>query len=74
MEGLTAFLQVVQEQGVFVALFVVLLFYVLKQNAKREDKLTSCLERLGDAFSDIARDVGEIDRKVDILLHKRTEG
>ena len=35
-------------QGIWAVLFVWLLFYVLKQGAKREDRLIACVEKFGN--------------------------
>jgi hypothetical protein len=51
-------------QGPWALLFVMLFFYVLKQNAKREDRLISCLEELSAKYDTIAKDVGEIKELV----------
>lgn len=40
-------------QGIWALLFVALLFYVLKQNAKREDRLLNCLEKLDGIAVDV---------------------
>lgn len=35
-------------QGIWAVLFVSLLFYVLKEHSKREDRLIACVEKFGD--------------------------
>lgn len=47
-------------QGPWALLFVMLFFYVLKENARREDRLIRCLEELSAKYDTIAKDVGEI--------------
>ncbi len=51
-------------QGLFAVLFVALLFYVLRYNEKREERLMSCLERL-------TQDVGEIKSDIEDLKGKK---
>jgi len=50
-------------QGIFAVLFVALLFYVLRYNERREERLMDCLERL-------TTDVGEIKNDIEILKEK----
>ena len=50
-------------QGLFAVLFVALLFYILRYNEKREERLMTCLERL-------ASDVGEIKNDIEGLKEK----
>lgn len=47
-------------QGVFAVLFVYLLFYLLKENSKREEKYQNIIEELSRNFSGIE----EVDKKV----------
>lgn len=47
-------------QGLWAVLFVVLLFYVLKENAKREERLLTCLDILGKQYENLSRDIGEV--------------
>ncbi|HOV80323.1 MAG TPA: BhlA/UviB family holin-like peptide [Bacillota bacterium] len=47
-------------QGLWAVLFVALLFYVLKENAKREERLLSCLDALGKQYESLSRDIGEV--------------
>ena len=51
-------------QGLWAMLFVALLFYVLKNNKEREDKLLSALEKLGGQYEVLARDMHEIKEDV----------
>ena len=50
-------------QGLFAVLFVALLFYVLRYNEKREERLMNCLEKL-------TADVGEIKGAIEDLKEK----
>jgi len=47
-------------QGPWAFLFVILLFWVLRENAKREERLISCLDELSSKYDTIARDVSDI--------------
>ena len=47
-------------QGFFAVLFVALLFYVLKTNQAREERLMACLEKLSQQYENLSRDVNEI--------------
>ena len=49
-----------QSQGPWAFLFVILLFYVLKENAKREERLINCLDELSTKYDIISHDVVEI--------------
>jgi len=54
-------------QGFFAVLFVALLFYVLRYNEKREERLMVCLERLTAQYEGISHDVGEIKNDIEEL-------
>ena len=56
-------IKIAASQGLFAVLFVALLFYVLKHNEKREERLMTCLESL-------TRDVGEIKDDVEELKER----
>ena len=45
-------------------LFVALLFYVLRYNEKREERLMICLERLTTDVSEIKSDIEDLKEKV----------
>ncbi len=47
-------------QGLWAALFVVLLFYVLKTNERRENRLLSSLDQMGKHYECLSKDVGDI--------------
>lgn len=51
-------------QGLFAVLFVALLFYVLKTNEHREERLMSCLERLTEDVGEIRDDIEDLKGKV----------
>lgn len=51
-------------QGLWAVLFVALLFYVLRNNEKRETRLVECLEKMGDQYQCLAGDVKEIREDV----------
>lgn len=57
-------------QGLFAVLFVVLLFYVLRHNEKREERLLACLESLTAQFEGLSHDVGEIKTDIEGLREK----
>jgi hypothetical protein len=40
-------------------LFVALLFYVLRNNEKREERLLGCLEQMGEQYENLSADVKE---------------
>ena len=61
-------LRVAAGQGIWATLFVSLLFYVLKENAKRENKLQEIINKLSDKLNIvefIKKDVQEIKEKVE---------
>lgn len=51
-------------QGLFAVLFVALLFYVLRYNEKREERLMTCLERLTSDVGEIKNDIEDLKEKV----------
>ncbi len=53
-------------QGLWAVLFVALLFYVLKHNEKREERLMACLESLTQDVGDIKDDIEDLKGKVGI--------
>ena len=57
-------------QGIFAVLFVALLFYVLKHNEKREERLLNCLERLTSQYEGLSHDVVEIKDDLEALKEK----
>ena len=59
--------QLAASQGFFAALFVALLFYVLRYNQAREERLVACLEKLTAQYEGISHDVGEIKNDIEEL-------
>ena len=53
-------------QGIFAVLFVALLFYVLRHNERREERLMNCLEKLTEDVGEIKNDIKELKGKVRI--------
>lgn len=51
-------------QGAFAALFVWLLFYVLKENSKREGNYQGIIKELTNLLPTIKQDVEEIKNKI----------
>jgi hypothetical protein len=51
-------------QGFFAVLFVALLFYVLRYNEKREERLMTCLEKLTVDVGEIKSDIEDLKDKV----------
>ena len=51
-------------QGLFAVLFVALLFYVLKHNEKREERLMACLESLTKDVDEIKNDIKDLKERV----------
>ncbi len=51
-------------QGLFAVLFVALLFYVLKHNETREERLMTCLEKLTLDVGEIKSDIEDLKEKV----------
>lgn len=51
-------------QGLWSVLFVALLFYVLRENAKREERLLTALEKLSMQYEALTRNVEEIKEDV----------
>ncbi len=57
-------MQIMKTQGVFAVLFCFMLFYVLRENSKREGKYQEIISNLTDKFEDIKDDVKEIKNKI----------
>lgn len=60
----TEIIKMACSQGLFAVLFVALLFYVLKHNEKREERLMTCLEKLTVDVGEIKSDVEDLKEKV----------
>lgn len=58
-------------QGLFAMLFVALLFYVLRHNEKREERLLTCLEKLTSQYEGLSHDVGEIKKDIEEIKEKQ---
>lgn len=58
-------IKMVASQGPYAALFVALLFYVLRENARREDRLLKCLEVLGEKYDILDKRVESVDKRVE---------
>lgn len=52
-------------QGAFAILFSYLLFYVLKENSKRENNYQSIIQELTELLPKIKEDVEDIKEKLD---------
>ncbi len=61
-------------QGLFAMLFVALLFYVLRYNEKREERLLTCLEKLTSQYEGLSHDVGEIKTDIEDIKEKQKQG
>ena len=57
-------IKLVLSQGVFAVLFVWLLFFVLRENSKREERLLKCLEVLGEKYDMIDKRTEHIETVV----------
>lgn len=57
-------IKLAMSQGLWAVLFVTLLFYVLKENSKRESELRAIIDKLSDKFDDLKRDIEEIKLKI----------
>ena len=60
----TEIIKLAASQGIFAMLFVALLFYVLRYNEKREERLMTCLEKLTQDVGEIKSDIEELKGKV----------
>ena len=64
-------IKVAATQGLWALLFVALLFWVLRENAKREDNYQQLLQELTGKFGileEVHRDVGEVKAAVNELV------
>ncbi|SHH37728.1 BhlA/UviB family holin-like peptide [Desulforamulus hydrothermalis] len=57
-------------QGIFAMLFVALLFYVLRNNEKREERLLTCLNELGKQYENLSKGLAEVGKDVKELKGK----
>lgn len=67
----TEALKLASSQGPYAVLFVALLFYVLRTNEKREDRMLQALDKLGKAYEDMSREVGLIREDVSEMKDKK---
>ncbi|MBY6756438.1 bacteriocin [Clostridium botulinum] len=61
-------IKMIASQGVFAIFFAYLLFYVLKENSKREGKYQDIISILTDKFSildDVKKSVDKIEEKLE---------
>ena len=58
------FIKLMATQGAFAILFSYLLFYVLKENSKREDKYQNIIEEFTELLPKIKEDVEDIKEKL----------
>ncbi len=56
--------KLVISQGIFAVLFVYLLFYVLKENSKRESNYQEIVNQLSNYFPSIEEKLDNINRKI----------
>ncbi|KNF07841.1 protein of unknown function DUF2762 [Gottschalkia purinilytica] len=60
-------IKVALSQGLWAVLFVVMLFYVLRENSKRETNYQDIIKELSEKFNiveDVKEDVREIKKKI----------
>jgi hypothetical protein len=60
-----AVIEAIKGQGAWAVLFAVLLIWVLKENAKREGKYQSIIDKLSEKFEIIEKGIVRIEDKVD---------
>lgn len=63
--------------GLWAALFVYLLYYVLRTSGEREKRLIDCLDRLAEKFNvvdNIQDGVTRIERRLDGVLGRQPPG
>jgi hypothetical protein len=58
------------KEGLWAVLFVALLFYVLRTNEKREDRLLNALDALGKQYENLSKDLGEVKDDVKELRNR----
>jgi len=56
--------KLIATQGVFAILFCYLLFYVLRENSKREDNYQGIIKELTEILPVIKEDVEDIKKKI----------
>jgi len=58
-------LELAKSQGLWAALFVFLLFWVLRENGKREGKYQDIIEKLTQKFESIEQGIEKLTDKVE---------
>lgn len=57
-------IKLAMSQGLWAVLFVSLLFYVLRENSKRESELRMIIDKLSDKFDDLKSEIEEIKFRI----------
>lgn len=57
-------IKLAMSQGLWAVLFVSLLFYVLRENSKRESELRAIIDKLSDKFDDLKSEIEEIKFRI----------
>jgi len=70
----TEIIKLAASQGLFAVLFVALLFYVLRHNERREERLMVCLESMAHDVGEIKNDIEILKEKVGASPERRTNG
>lgn len=70
----TEIIKIAASQGLFAVLFVALLFYVLRHNERREERLMVCLESMAHDVGEIKNDIEILKEKVGASPERRTNG
>jgi hypothetical protein len=63
-------LEMALKQGPWATSFLILLFYVMKQNEKREDRLTDIIDKYADKLNSIDDRVANVEDKVEMIVNK----
>ncbi len=70
---LSKIIEVAAPNGIFAVLFVPLLFFVLRENSKREGKYQSTIDKLADKFGivdGISKDISDIKSDIEDLKRR----
>lgn len=59
----TSAIELAKTQGLWALLFVILLFWILKENARRESKYQSIIEMLTQKFGNIEKSLENLNEK-----------
>ena len=57
-------------QGIYAVLFVFLLFWVLKENSRRERNYQMLLEKFSDNFDELGKKIDRVEIKIDAIERK----